>query len=198
MVRHAALRDCVASQTKLRQNQDGVWEVSSMSRLRVALFAIVAMTGISRVIAGQDKPLSVCQALKFTRDHEEVDVRGEISGWRHGYFLSESTKADPCPGWQWPFLTGPSTLPLEFVSSSGVQLTERQARLNRDFIVRWRRLNSESGLNHFPFTVTGVMVRKPWPMIFRHADGTYFGTGFGPDGAYSAFLVMKSIREEGK
>src|ERR1700694_3140463 len=104
-----------------------------MSRLRVTLFVIVAMTGVSRVVAGQDKPLSVCQALKSTSDHQEVDVRGEISGWRHGYFLSEGIKGDPCPGWRRQFLTGPSALPLEFVSSSGVNVSERQVRLNRDF-----------------------------------------------------------------
>ena len=40
--------------------------------------------------------------------------------------------------------------------------------------------------------IKGVLIKKPWPLIFRRQDGTYWGNGFGQDGGCPTILVITS------
>jgi hypothetical protein len=68
-----------------------------------------------------------------------------------------------------------------------------QEQLNLDF---HRRLCVLAG-NHnrvlSEVTIKGVLVKKPWPVIFRRHDGTYQGNGFGEEGAWPAFLIVTAL-----
>ena len=166
------------------------------SQLRLSFMLIVSVAGVSQDTRAQMGPLSVCQALDSTSNRLDLVVRGKISGnWRHGFFvLDQGISGEPCPGWMSRFLTGPSFIPLRYTSGFRVELTQEQERLNHDFFRRLVELGSQGRLRPVPVTIAGVLVRNSWSLIFRRADGTYFGSGI--DGPYTAVLVVKSIRAD--
>jgi len=144
-------------------------------------------------------PLGVCEALESAVDHQEIVIRGVMTGEsHHGFFLSQGINGDPCPGWRLTFLTAPSALALGLASSFGVQLTAEQRRLNLDFFGRLSKMSKGRPLSGYRVVARGVFVRRAWSLIFRRADGTYYslGSDLDPFGVYQALLVMKSAREE--
>src|SRR5512144_2252649 len=112
-----------------------------MSAWRFALFALTCVAATLPATA-QGVPLSVCQMLDSIREHQEVTVRGVITGGYHGYFLTDETGDETCPGWPRRYFTSPPGVGLAFFSWLGVQLTDDQTRLNLDFL---RRLGTLRG-----------------------------------------------------
>ena len=169
-----------------------------MSALRFALLVLLGLAATLPAVA-QGEPLSVCQMLNSVREHQEVAVRGVITGGHHGYFLSEGIGNEPCPGWPTRYFTSPAGVGLNFFSSLGVQLTEDQKRLNLDFLRRlWTlRGNNHNNLNGYGVTVRGVFAKRPWLRTFRHADGTYSCILAAYDGDCLGVLVVRSIVSEG-
>jgi hypothetical protein len=168
-----------------------VWEVSAMSRLSRA-FVVILCAGTYRSSAQQNS-LSVCKALSSVGDRQEVTIRGRIAGtWRHGFFgLDEGIHGDPCQGWRARFFTAPSFIPLMYVSALGVQLTNEEERRNFAFVRELFSMSHQTNPNPITVSVSGVVVRKQLPLIFRRVDGSYFGNGIV--GGYPTVLVVRSI-----
>jgi hypothetical protein len=161
---------------------------------RTTFFMVTLLAATVSLGNAQRVPVTVCRMLDAMSDHEELTVRGEIIGEsHHGFFLSEGINGDPCPGWRRRFLTAPSVVGLQFVSSHGVQLTKEQEQSNRTFLERLITLGQPVKRR---VTVTGVAVKNPGSLIFRRADGSYLSTTMDPYWIPTEF-VIKSIREEG-
>jgi len=43
--------------------------------------------------------------------------------------------------------------------------------------------------------MVGKVIRKPFTLIFRESDGSYFGNGYGEKGGVMAALDIREIRE---
>jgi hypothetical protein len=163
--------------------------------LRLALPILLGLA-VTLPAMAQREPLSVCQMLNSARERQEVTVRGVIRGGRHGYFLTESTGDEPCPGWPKRYFTSPSVVYLNLFASFGVQLTDDEKRLNLDLLRRLAPLRVGT-LNSYGVTVSGVFAKRPWLRTFRHADGTYSCIGAGYDGDCLGVFVVRSILAEG-
>lgn len=169
-----------------------------MRRLRTITFSVFLLIALRGASPAQTTPRTVCETLTSAADHQEVHITGEISGsYRHGFGISEGINGDPCPGWRRQFLTSPSVIPLSFKALAGVRLTEEQERLNQRFFDRLFSLDEEHQLGRFKVSVTGVFIRRPWPLIFRRADGTYFGMSADSDAIFPGVLIIKVIEEAG-
>lgn len=144
--------------------------------------------------AAQNAPLSVCEALDLRSSHEELTIRGLLTGEiHHGFFLSQGIDADPCPGWRRRFITAPSVMGLVFQSALGVAVTEREQQLNRAFIETLWNVSGNRPVKQV-VTVRGTAVRDRWPLIFRRADGTYFSANIGdPQAWIPVKFVVKAI-----
>ena len=171
-----------------------------MTRSSVSFLIRVLMAGTSSIALAQNEPLTVCQMLDSIRENEEVVVRGVMIGEpHHGYYLSQEgiSNGSPCPGWRQRFFTAPSFSGIAIVSSFGVKLSEEQERLNRAFIRRLSEVRGEPVLRPYKVTVRGVLARKPSPLTFRRADGTYSCIGKGSEDGCFALFVVQSIIVEG-
>ena len=137
---------------------------------------------------------SVCELLDNAQNDQVVVVRALAWSHIHGAFLSDRLSGDPCPGWRTRILTAPSALPLTSSPNAGVRLTAEQKRLGWDFLLELRSFSRRNPGQPLPVTITGAIVRKSSPMIFRRADGEYWGNGFGPSGGFPAVLVIQSAK----
>ena len=118
-----------------------------MSALRFGLFVLLNVAATLPAMA-QGQPLSVCQMLNSIREHQEVTVRGVITGGYHGYLLRDESGNEPCPGWPKRYFTSPAAVGLEFFSLLGVQLTDDEKRLDFDFLRRLGMLRGRIGRAH--------------------------------------------------
>ncbi len=167
-----------------------------MKNARLIFCSIAIVAGIAQTTRAESAPLTVCEVLSLGSDRHEVTVRGEVVGsHHHGFALSAGLNGDPCPGWRRNLFTAPSIIPFGSNPDFGVHLTDQQKESDREFFLRLRQLSLEGRLNNPTVTVTGVVVRKTWSLIFRRADGSYFGTGIDPQGASPLYLVITSIRD---
>lgn len=141
------------------------------------------------------RPLTVCEALAQSHNHEEIVIKAAVELFRHGTFLTEGIDGEPCPGWHKRLFTAPSFIPMAFFSLDGVHLTSSQLAQNRDLMLRLATLRSAGRTHTGPITLRGTVLRKPLPLIIRKGDGTYFGFGFYPDGGILAVLVVQSVLE---
>jgi hypothetical protein len=164
--------------------------------MRFALFVLLGLAAALPAMA-QVGPMSVCQMLNSTREHQEVTVRGVITGGHHGYFLSDESGDETCPGWPKRYFTSPAGVGLNVFSSLGVQLTDDQKRLNLDFVRRLGTLRGENNLNSYRVIVRGVFAKRPWLRTFRHTDGTYSCFAAAYDGDCLGVFVLRSILSEG-
>ena len=156
-----------------------------------------ALLVLSYVAGAHGEPLTVCQMLSSTRERQEVTVRGVIGGGYHGYFLTDESGDEPCPGWPRRYFTSPASVGLALFSWLGVQLTDDQTRLNLDFLRRLGTLRVGGTLSSYRFTVVGVLAKRPWLRTFRHADGTYSCFGAANDGDCLGVFVIRSVVSEG-
>lgn len=163
--------------------------MSGLIRIPVMMFA----TAVFCATAAEPKPLTVCDALDTAASGQQVTIRGDIVGSIHGLFLTEGINADPCPGWRLKYFTAPSMIGLEFTSSYGVKLTLEEEHRNLNLMVRLRRLCAAGQSKRCSASVTGVFVRTRWPIIFRRSNGSYYGFGLDPSGAFLATVVIKSF-----
>jgi hypothetical protein len=145
--------------------------------------------GWAHSLSAEERPLSVCEALNKSADHQRVVIRAKIA-ISHQIYLFEGTGQDPCPGWRKRFFTAPSAIPLLFGSFSGVPVSDEVRRTSTDFVLRLRK--TDRATDHI-VTATGVLLRKPWPLSFRAADGTWGGWGSGIDGGSGSILVLTSV-----
>jgi hypothetical protein len=143
-------------------------------------------------------PLGVCDALNSIRDHQAVVIRAAVASTRHQTFLFEGTGKDPCPGWPRRFFTAPSVIPIVIYSYSRVHVSDDQARRTLDFELRLKKLQEADPSAPHMVTLSGVLIRKRWLLVFRTSDGTYCCGGVGLDGGYAALLVVTSIVAEGR
>jgi hypothetical protein len=172
-----------------------MWKLFVMNPTRLTALTLMLCATLPRVVA-QSEALTVCQMLKSTPEHSEVIVTGEITGEsHHGYFLSEALGSDPCPGWRRQLFTAPAAAAIVITSSFGVSLTNSEQQSNREFIHRLGALNGGHPVK-YKVTIKGVLARKPWPMMFRRADGTYFSWGRTDLDAIAIF-IPKSVLAEG-
>jgi hypothetical protein len=153
--------------------------------------------GACYALRAQNRPLTVCEALDSSRDHQQVVIRGDVFTPRESGGLSEGLGGEPCKGWPRHYFTAPSVIPIFLSSMPGVALTEAQTAQNKAF--RLRLIEVRTALRSAPYVVTlkGTLLRKAFPIIFRRSDGFYAGLGFGPNGEYSAVLVVQEILDEG-
>jgi hypothetical protein len=175
-------------------------KILAMTQSSVIFLILVLIGGTSSIAVAQNEPLTVCQMLDSIGEHEEVVVRGVMIGEpHHGYYLSQEgiSNGNPCPGWRQRFFTAPSFAGIAIVSSFGVKLSEEQERLNRAFVRRLSGVKGEPALRAYKVTVKGVLARKPSPLTFRRADGTYSCIGKGSEGECFALFVVQSIIVEG-
>jgi hypothetical protein len=80
-----------------------------------------------------------------------------------------------------------------FSSCCGVQLSEHEARMARDFLERLWNASRSNPATVRTVTLRGVIVKKSWAWIYRRSDGVYIGNAFGPTGGYPAIFVIKEI-----
>jgi len=66
-------------------------------------------------------------------------------------------------------------------------------RGNLEFV---RRLKGTDQSAHHMVTMSGVLIRRSWALIFRRANGAYIGLGEGLDGGSAALLVVTSTAVE--
>jgi hypothetical protein len=163
---------------------------------------LVAMAGgyTQAQVQRQPSPITVCQMLDLGPDHEVV-VRGEIFGTpEHGYFLDQGIGGDPCPGWRKRFFTSSSSTAIAFFSSHGVRLSTEEERLNRELLQRLGRFSDGHVVQRYKVTVSGVLVRRPSPLIFRRTNGGYVCKTFEPTEAecFGVFLLKSIIQEEAR
>jgi hypothetical protein len=158
----------------------------------LTILATVA-AGWPLVLNAETRPLSVCEALNSTADHQAVVIHAAIVTYRHGAYIFEGTGQDPCPGWPKRFFTAPAAIPLFLGPFRGVHLPDGMVQGYLDFSRRLRNLQSSSPSVRHMVTISGVIIRKPWPLIFRNTDGTYGGWGEGIDGSSAAMLVVTSV-----
>lgn len=153
------------------------------------------LLGAGSLAVAQDMPVTVCQALNSVQDHKDVTVTGILIGEsHHGFSLSGGINGDPCPGWPRRFFTAPSIVGLDFTSAHAVKLTEEQKQLNLSFLDRLWRSDHGSPVQ-LPVIVRGVLVKRPWSLIFRRSDGSYISTNFDPYGWLPVTIVIKSISD---
>jgi len=164
-----------------------------MKTAHLTLIALIA-AGWPQSLSAQARALGVCDALSSVADHQVVVIRAAI-GIGHQTYLFEGAGDEPCPGWRRRFFTAPSVIPLLFGSYSGVLVSERVRRDNIDFMLRLKKENPSA--RHL-VTVSGVLIRKPWLLSFRGADGSWGGWGEGLDGGAAAALVLTSVPIEDK
>lgn len=148
--------------------------------------------GCPKLTHAQARPLSVCEALNASTDHQTVLIHAAVAATRHETYLFDGNGQDPCPGWRKRFFTAPAAIPLVTVSYAGVQVP---TRLFQDYLDLEQRLKSLQSANPFArnmVTIKGVVIRKPWTLIFRQADGAYVGLGAGLNGTSAALLVVTS------
>jgi hypothetical protein len=81
-------------------------------------------------------------------------------------------------------------------SFAGVPLTPEQERSNWDFAMRLSALSRAGEFHPFTVLVSGVLLKKWLPLIFRRGNGVCVGDGWGGDGCLPAGIIAKSIREE--
>jgi hypothetical protein len=156
------------------------------------LFVAAIAAWCPRALCGQLRPLSVCEALNSVADHQSVRIRAELASTRHETYLFEGTGQDPCPGWRKRFFTAPASLPIIIGSYSGVRVSHDLFRDNLEFVLHLKDLYKTNPSAHHMVTIKGVLIRKPWMLIFRSADGSYFGFGEGIEGGSAALLVVTS------
>jgi hypothetical protein len=171
-----------------------------MSRPSVTLFVLAWIAGTSAIALAQSEPITICQMLDSIGERQEVTIRGVMIGEsHHGYYLRDEgiDNGSPCPGWRQRFFTTPSFAGIAIVSSFGVKLSEEQERLNRDFIRRLSALSGGHVLPPYRVTVRAVLARRPWPLTFRRADGTYDCIGKGSANECFSVLVLRNVLVEG-
>ena len=158
---------------------------------RVSAIALLA-AAFPVTVTAQPRTVGVCEALNSIGDHQPASIRGTLSMTRHGAFLVEGTGTEPCQGWPQRLFTAPSAIPLFNGSYSGVRVPDGQIQRTLDFFKRLRNFQNAERSPRPVATVSGVLIRKTWLLVFRYPDGTYHGGGVGPDGAYAALLVVTS------
>lgn len=155
--------------------------------MRLAILLALA-TGAT----AQPRILGVCEALNSRISGEEVVIQGRFTKWTHGLAFFEGSNVETCPGWRTRFFTAPAAIEVELFSTPEVHSPigrEEALEFLRRIGARsvWRTFTSPS------FSLRGILVKKPWPCIFRGSDGEWFGRGFGANGAYLAELVVTEI-----
>ena len=158
-----------------------------------AYFILVLVAAWPHVASAQSKPWSVCQVLNSASDHQTVSIHAALALTRHQSYVFEGTGRDPCPGWPKRFLTAPAAIPLFLGKYAGVPVSDQLVHDFLDFSQKLRTLESANPSARHMVTITGVLIRKRWPLIFRSGDGTYVGWGEGLDGGSAAILVVTSI-----
>jgi hypothetical protein len=139
----------------------------------------------------EQRPYSVCEALNGADTAgRAIAVRGLFgSGFGHALQLSQDTGNDPCRGWRARFLTAPSAIALTWDEADTAAVVPCLERYRSE----GRRVPAEFG---------GTLLRKSrLPLIFRRADGTYYGlndTGYGNTGVYAAMLKIRTARCAGE
>jgi hypothetical protein len=119
---------------------------------------------------------SVCGLLNAGTNGDEVTIRGLLIGRKgDGYYLSEGPSGDPCPGWRKTILTAPPVLLLAWTSGAfgtSAQVTREDQDSVESFITSPRtEALLRDGEGSLPVNVTGIPMRKSWPMIFRKESG---------------------------
>jgi len=161
--------------------------------MKTAYLTFIAMiAGWPQHLNAQVRPLSVCEALNSAGDHRAVLIHAAIASTQHQTYLFEGTGRDRCPGWRKRFFTAPSAIPIVFSSYSGVHVSDTLFRENLDFVQHLRSLQKANPSAHHMVTISGVLIRKSWALIFRRAGGAYVGWGEGLDGGSAALLVVTS------
>ena len=156
----------------------------------VSIMSIV--TASTHLLLAQTRPLSVCEALNSAADHQAVLIHATVASTRHGSYLFEGTGQDPCPGWRKRFFTAPAAIPIVTGSYGRVHVPADLFRSYFDFEQRMNSLRKADPSAHFAVTISGVIIRKKWPLIFWSADGEYVGWGEGANGGSAAVLVVTS------
>ena len=153
------------------------------------LVSIVATVGANS-LAAQARPLSVCEALNMAADHQSVTIRARIGSTRHEKYLFEGTGQDPCPGWRKRFFTAPAAIPLILGSYSNISVSDSVSRENLSFVERLSEALKSGVMAPRIVTLSGILIRKRWPLIFRSSDGSYCCWGEGIDGGSAAIVVV--------
>jgi len=167
------------------------------TRRHLVYFAIIALTCLRSAIC-QSRPLGVCDALNSAVDNQAVVIHAAIASTQHGNFLfEEGTSPEPCPGWPNHLFTAPPVIPLILGSYAGVDVSHDLFWKNVELLLRLRTLQKANPSLVHMVTVSGIVIRKRWPLIFRNRKGEYCCWGEGPDGSYAALLVVTSPLTEG-
>ena len=158
-----------------------------------ATFIATVACMLSQQLGAQERPMGVCDSLNSAKDHQSIVIHAAIMSTRHETYLFEGTGQDPCPGWRKWLFTAPASIPIVVGSYFGVQVSDSLFSNYVDFIQRLKSRQKTTKSAHKMVTVSGVIIRKPWPLAFRGREGTYVGWGEGINGGSAALLVLTSI-----
>jgi hypothetical protein len=162
--------------------------------MKIAYLAFIA-TAVAAWPQSPDaeaRRVGVCEVLNSAADHQTVLIHAAIASNGHMTYLFDGTGNDPCPGWRKRFFTAPSSIPILTASYSGVPVSSGLSREYIDFSQRLKSLQRANPSTHHMVTISGVVIRKRWPLIFRRGDGSYVDFGGGVDGGHEALLVVTS------
>lgn len=146
---------------------------------------------------GQERPLSVCEALAAPRGQTPVVIRAIAGLGQHGAVLDEGLGGEPCPGWPQRFFTAPSVIGLWLIPGRGVTMTDSERIVSQGLLLRLAEERHRRNGRVYMITAKGTLIRKPLTLIFRKPDGSFAGWGFGLDGGELATFVVRSIIQEG-
>jgi len=161
---------------------------------------VVLLIAASAAKAGDASVYSPCQLIDHAAElgGHTVKVRGLVDGSPlHGYTLNQGTLHNPCPGWRRRFFTSPSSVWLVWRGGYGLSLSPEELEANLAIRAMLMRRYSERLFGPLFIEVIGKVVTKPWPFVFRRADGLYFGNAFGERGAFPVLLVVQSVMRVG-
>ena len=162
--------------------------------MKIVYLTFIATTAAcwTQSLGAQVRPLGVCEALNSAADHQRVLIHAAMGSTQHMTFLYEGTGTDPCPGWRKYLFTAPSTIPLVTTSYSGIHVPSGLFYDYIQFAKRLRDLHRGNPSAQSMVTISGVLIRPRWPLIFMSARGEYFGWGEGLNGGYASILVVTS------
>jgi len=151
--------------------------------------------GCLHPLKAESSPITVCDALNAAANREVVIIHAPVAVTRHGTFLIEGAGQEPCPDGRKHFLTAPALIPLIIGKYPGIPVPDSLYRENFDFVQRLRN-SSRPGQPIWPIvTVSGVIVRKRWPLIFRF-ENDYWYWGNGLEDRFAAILIATSTLVE--
>jgi hypothetical protein len=140
------------------------------------------------------KSLTVCEVLANIDDYQgkQISVTGVFNWTTHGWTLSNNSDFRPCPSVQKKGRTWPGGIYLNVIETESQRIAAMLSEFNRTV-----REHNRSGIDRLSIlaTFTGELSFNEGAKIYRRPDKAYAGSGYGLNGQFPAFLLVKDVRD---